>query len=280
MPRHQMFFLPESRFCIIAGNGELPYIVASAIKSAGHYVSLLLLEEDAHQGLYDEFATERVAYGQIDVALQFLKQQKIEYLIFAGGLKKPDLKSIRVDVKGGMLLARLLKAKLFGDDHLLRIVAEFFEEHGLQVVSPSDILDNIRFEYSDIGTISKESKKEIKLGIKAAKMLGSLDIGQAVIVEDNCVIAVEGIEGTDQLIARSATLRRSRSRSGILVKVIKDNQDRRLDVPCIGPNTIMQLASYNYSGIAIEKDKVILIDPDQIFALAKKHNLFIHFVVC
>lgn len=279
MSGHQMFFLPESRFCIIAGNGQLPRVIASAIKAAGHEVSLLLLKQDAQKDLYKEFEAETIAYGQVDTALKFLKRNKIEYLIFAGGLDKPDLKSIKVDIKGGILLARLLKAKLFGDDHLLRIISNFFEEHGLKVISPTDVVENLISSYPDIGNINNDAKKDISLGVKATKLLGSLDIGQAAIVENGCIISVEGIEGTDQLISRSASLRRTHGQSGILVKAMKDNQDKRLDIPCIGPDTIKQLASYNYAGIATERNKVIILESDEVFRLIQKHKMFLHFFV-
>lgn len=279
MPLHQMFFLPESRFCIIAGNGQLPQVIASAIKAAGHKVSLLLLKQDAKQDLYKEFDTETIAYGQVDTALKFLKCHKTEYLIFAGGLEKPDLKSIKVDIKGGILLARLLKAKLFGDDHLLRIIAEFFEEQGLKVISPTDVVENLTLSYEDIGTITNDIKQDISLGVKASKLLGSLDIGQAAIVENGCVIAVEGIEGTDQLIERSAQLRRKHGQSAVLVKSMKDNQDKRLDIPCIGPETIKQLAAHNYQGLAVERNKVIILESDEVFALVRTHRMFLHFFV-
>lgn len=275
----QVFFLPESRFAIIAGRGELPRTLAATIKAAGHHVVLILISGEADQNSYADYDKITVSFGQVEQVLNFLRTQQIEYLLFAGGAHKPDLKSIKVDLKGGILLARLLKAKILGDDHLLRIVAKYFEEHNFKVLSPLDILENINTAYRSVGFPSKNDLKDIEIGIKAAKTIGNLDIGQAVIVENGCVIAVEAIEGTDQLIERTASFKRSPDKSAILVKVIKDNQDTRLDIPCVGPTTIEMLAKYNYAGLALEKDKVIIIDQEQFFLSAEQNGIFVHFFV-
>ena len=115
---------------------------------------------------------------------------------------------------------------------------------------------------------------DIELGVKVSKHLAPLDIGQAVIVEDGYIIGIEAAEGTDNLIKRCANLRK-KPHGGVLVKIIKYTQDIRLDLPTIGPETISNLASYSYNGIAIQKDNVIIIERELTAAIANKHHLFI-----
>jgi hypothetical protein len=123
-------------------------------------------------------------------------------------------------------------------------------------------------------TPSKQDLIDIELGKKVLKSLGSLDVGQAAVVSEGYVLGIEAAEGTDNLIKRCASLRKE-NKGGVLIKMLKPNQDSRLDIPTIGPNTIQNLAIYGYSGIAIEQNGVIIVSKKEVAEIANKHKLFI-----
>ena len=111
-------------------------------------------------------------------------------------------------------------------------------------------------------------------GFDVAKILGQADVGQAVIVQHGLVLAVEGIEGTAALIRRSATLKR-KGGGGVLIKVAKPQQDRRVDLPTIGPDTIQALYDAGFKGVAVEAGSALIAGMDQVISLANKLGIFV-----
>ena len=154
-----------------------------------------------------------------------------------------------------------------GDDQLLRIVAEYIEGQGFDVVSPIDYTNQIPIKTKRVP--SKREKEDIEIGLQAAQKLGEMDIGQAVIVDHGVVIGVEAIEGTDALIKRCAGSRKS----GILVKCLKPTQDPRLDTPVIGVETIRGVHDAGFAGVAVSG--VIVLNPREVVAEADRLGVFV-----
>jgi DUF1009 family protein len=261
---------------IIAGRGALPILLSKQAYQANCTPFIALLEGFADKEDFDAFLSSNFKLGEVKKIVEFFAQNGVKDLVFAGKIDRPKWSSLYVDSLGGKLLARIFKNKLLGDDTAMQIVAGFVEELGFKILSPLEILKN--YDMSNVLTTLQPSKldlQDIEIGIKASKIIGGLDIGQAVIVERGLILGVEGVEGTDNLIQRCGSLKKHDKPSGVLVKTLKPQQSIKLDPPTIGTDTIINLAEAGFQGLSIEKNKVIILNPEQVVSLANQLNIFI-----
>ena len=180
------------------------------------------------------------------------------------------------------MLPTILSGFRGGDDHLLSKLERVFARYGFQVIAAHDVAPEILIGDGEM-TRRKPSagdRADIARGLALLQAIGPFDVGQAAVVVDRHVLAVEGIEGTDAMLARVAELRR-RGRvntavgAGVLVKAPKPNQDRRFDLPAIGPNTINAVRDAGLGGIAVMAGEAIVAEPQQMVLDADKANLFV-----
>jgi hypothetical protein len=169
-----------------------------------------------------------------------------------------------------------------GDDHLISGVASIFEDHGFRVVAPHEVAPEILVPEGPVGsrTPSEQDKADIARALALLAATGPFDMGQAAIVAGNLVLAVEAAEGTDAMLARIAELR-ARGRiatpagSGVLVKAPKSQQDRRFDLPAIGPRTVEEAARAGLAGIAVVAGGAIIAEPAAVAVAADKAKIFV-----
>lgn len=264
---------------IIAGSGDLPVEIASIYSSKKGKCCIAALNGEANLALISHYLYKPFAIGEVGKIINYFSENQVQNVILIGGIKRPDFGSIKVDFTGSVLLARILKNKLLGDDKALRIIADFLEEKGFKVISPQKVLelnkDNTPFLSNK--KPNKQDKIDIDIGIKLIKSLSKMDVGQSVIVADSYILGIEAAEGTDNLIRRCQLLRK-KIQGGILVKMIKTTQDTRLDIPTIGPDTIYFLYKHGYNGLAIEKNNVFIVNPKEVKQLLDKYEMFIVFI--
>ncbi|MGI4776371.1 MAG: LpxI family protein [Janthinobacterium lividum] len=262
---------------IVAGGGSLPGNLAKIYSNLGGKCYLAAIDEssiDLTQGLFNKYESFKI--GEVKKLISYFKNLNVTNIVFAGNIKRPNIASIKFDLYGAILIVKILKQKLAGDDKILRIVAEFFESKGFKILAAHEILALAQTSYQ-LATTTDPTHQDIvdtEIGLRVARSIGLLDIGQAVIVEDGYVLGIEAAEGTDQLIDRCAKLRK-KCKGGVLIKIMKPNQDVRLDIPTIGERTIEKLAALGYNGVAIEASNVIIINPEGTFSLANKLQIFI-----
>lgn len=261
---------------IIAGNGNLPdEIVKLYTNNNGKcVVAYIGGEEKAWSVTHENFAI-----GSVGSILKYFKEQAVEEIIIIGGIIRPNLKTLKVDLVGSLLLAKIMKMKLLGDDNILRVIANYIEDKGFKVISAQHILKSGDYEKKIITKAKpkKQDLNDIKQGIQVLQSLGTMDVGQSVIAYNGYIIGIEAAEGTDNLIIRCAFLRKA-SKGGVLVKMHKADQDIRLDTPAIGPDTIINLAKNGFNGLAVEKSKVLIAQPELTLELLDKNGLFLAFI--
>ena len=264
---------------IIAGEGLLPSEIASLHQKLGRKVFIAALEGEADIFPITSYLYKQFPIGSVGALLEYFVENNVKEIIIIGGMKRPDLKSIKVDIVGSLLIAKILKEKFLGDDTVLKIISNFIESKGFKVISPKKLLELSNYDefYKTNSTPSKQDKIDIELGIKTLKALSALDIGQSVIASDGYVLGIEAAEGTDNLIRRCELLRKN-DKGGVLVKIAKSSQDMRLDLPTIGPDTIFCLAKHGYNGLAVEKSGIIIIKPKEVISLLNKSDLFISYI--
>ena len=197
-------------------------------------------------------------------------------MVMAGSLKRPSLRSLKMDAAGVKWIAKIGR-KAFGDDGLLSGIITLLETEGFRVLGPQDILQHI---LAPSGTIGKydptdEELEDIQKGISILKALAPFDIGQGVILENGVVMAMEAIEGTDAMLDRTHAYKREKS-AGVLVKMCKPQQEKRIDLPTIGPHTVKKAATIGLRGIAVQAGASNIIDLETVKKLADQKGLFIY----
>lgn len=261
---------------IIAGSGRLPLQLIEACQSTGRDFFVLALQNYADLNALKNVPHAVVRLGAVGEAISHLRRAGATELVLAGRVQRPSFGSLRPDLLGTKLLARMGAAFLSGDDAVLRSVITFLEEEGFKVVGSNHVLHELVTPLGQLGKMAADERaqSDIALGLKVALTLGELDIGQAVIVENGYVLGVEAAEGTDALIGRCGPLKRD-AKGGVLIKVCKPGQEERVDLPTIGPDTIEKVAQCGFSGIAVQASASIILDRQTVISKADALGLFI-----
>lgn len=260
---------------IIAGGGDLPARLIDAARAAGREVHVLAIQKQADLTLGDDIPHDWVRLGAGGKVLELLRRAGVREVVFAGRIKRPSLGALMPDARAARFLARL-PGKALGDDGLLRAVVNEFEAEGFRVVGADEVLRALVMTEGRLGRHAPDAAAwaDIRHGIKIARAIGALDIGQAVVVQQGVVLGVEAAEGTDALIARCAGLRRE-GPAGVLVKAMKPGQERRVDLPAVGPETVARAAAAGLRGIAAEAGQALIVDRAAVIAEADRLGLFL-----
>jgi DUF1009 family protein len=269
--------LKSEKIALIAGDGNLPKLIIDELNKQKIDFIILIPGNNLYEKTLANTKCFPIKPGKVKQILNILNHEKVTSIIFAGHIKRPGLLSLNFDSVGLSLLAKITACKIQGDNSVLSVISKFLEEQGFKVIAPNIILPSLLAPTGILGKIQpdEDDLKDIKLGQKVLSTLSDMDIGQAVIVENNYVLGIEAAEGTDNLIIRCKELKRENMRKGVLIKMKKTNQDARLDLPTIGPITIENVFKSNLKGIAITAQKSIIINLAEVVRLADKYGIFI-----
>ena len=264
---------------IIAGGGELPRVLIEACQETGRPYFVLALEdtaEEATKTLAGEAHYATIRFGAIGKALDLARKHHVSDLVMAGRVTRPRIATLRPDLKGAKLLARIGAQLLSGDNELLSSVVSFLEEEGFRVTGAEEIVSDLITPEGMIGSIypDKRAQSDIETGARIARAIGALDIGQSVIVQNGLILGVEAIEGTDGLIARCTGLK-VEDKGGVLVKVKKPQQEKRVDLPTIGVTTIEHLAACGFAGVAVEAGASLILNRREVARRADALGVFV-----
>lgn len=262
---------------IIAGRGELPRTLIHACEASGREYFVLAVEDTADEetvaATNDNYAWIRL--GAIGKAIDLLRKNHVEELVLAGYVSKPRISTLRPDLKGTKLLARIGSQLLVGDNELLSTIVQFLEEEGFKVCGAEEVVKDLVAPEGLIGSLmpDKRAQADIAFGAKIARAIGELDIGQACVVHNLKVLGVEAVEGTDALISRVSHLKEGHG--GVLVKVKKPQQERRVDLPTIGLETVQRAAEAGLAGIAIEAGASLIVNRREVARAADAAGIFV-----
>ncbi|MBP7254044.1 MAG: UDP-2,3-diacylglucosamine diphosphatase LpxI [Alphaproteobacteria bacterium] len=260
---------------ILAGGGSAPQRVLEMVLQAGRSFTLIGLEGQADPSLGDGLPCHWLPLGAGARLVELLRNEAVEEVVFIGRVRRPSLFELRPD---GYTMQKLLKIgfNMLGDDGLLRGVEKIFADEGFRVVGVQDIFTQFLTPAGQLGAVapSAQDKADMQRAAQIARQLGSADVGQAVIVQQGLVLGLEAIEGTDALIARAGGLKRAGG-GGVLVKMCKPQQDRRLDLPTIGLATMQAVQAAGLAGIAAEAGNSLFFDREAALAAADAAGLFV-----
>jgi DUF1009 family protein len=265
---------------ILAGGGPLPGRVAAAAAAAGRKVFIIGLEGFAEAAVIAPWPHVFLRMGAARRILDALRENACQDLVLIGPVRRPSFLDLRPDAEGLKILGRIGRAAFSGDNGLLSAVIRVLGEEGFRVLGMHEIL---REALGPRGLISRvgpdaNAMADIARGREVARVLGLADVGQGCVVSAGVVIAVEATEGTDAMLSRCGALLDALDMvkpTGVLVKSVKPGQDRRADLPTIGPNTISHVAAAGLAGIAYDAGGTILTERDACIARADELALFL-----
>jgi UDP-2,3-diacylglucosamine hydrolase len=261
---------------IVAGNGGLPRRLIESCRAVGREVFVLALEGEADPQLLADAPHAWCRIGAAATGFDLLRAHGVSELVLAGGVKRPSLASLRPDWRAARFFARI-GLRALGDDGLLSAVIKEIEREGFRVIASDELLDRaVMMPDGPIGARlpDEAARADIEHGLRIARAIGALDIGQSVVVQQGMVLGVEAIEGTDALLRRCAALQRP-GPGAVLVKAEKPGQERRVDRPVIGPQTVAVATEAGLRGIAAEAGTVLVLDRDEVARAADAAGLFV-----
>ncbi len=256
---------------LIAGNGRFPFLVLEAARAAGHQVTIIALKEEAFPELESEAARppaatlHRVSLGQLGTWTKLLTSAGVTHAVMAGQVKHTRLFADIVPDMTAIGLMMRLKAK--NTDAIIAAVADHLRDNGVELVDSTALLAPLlaRDGVLTARAPSEGERADLEFGYRIADVVAGLDIGQTIAVKSKAVVAVEAMEGTDQVIQRAGQLA---GPGTCVVKVAKPNQDMRFDVPVVGVATIRAMAAAGATVLSVDAGKTLMIDGDAIVAAA------------
>ena len=263
------------RIGLIAGNGKFPFLVLDAAKSLGHDVTVVAIEDETYPEM--EVAATRgrpadfhwVSLGQVGRCISILKDAGITQALMAGQVKHNKVFSVVPDLTAFSVLRR---AAAKNTDAVISAVADVLQDNGIELVDSTTFLEPL---LAQDGILTMRSptvaeQQDLQFGYAIADAIAGLDIGQTVVVKDRAVVAVESMEGTDEVIARAARL----AGPGVsVIKVAKPSQDMRFDVPVIGVPTIDALRDARAAVLSVDAGRTLVLDGDQVFDAANEADI-------
>lgn len=261
---------------IVAGRGGLPARVAEQAREQGRQVFVLALTGQADPAMVSRYPHAWVRLADGTAALKHLRHAGVEELVFAGAVKRPSLLSLRPDRRAATFLAKV-GWRAMGDDSLLSAIVAEFEAEGFRVIGADQVWGDGRMPPGALTKARPDSAawRDIRRGVEVVQALGAVDVGQGCVVQQGIVLAVEAVEGTDAMLARAADLRRD-GPGGVLIKLAKPEQERRIDLPTIGPETIALAAKAGLRGLAVEAGGALALDRAALIAAADAAGLFVY----
>ncbi len=268
-----------SKLGIIAGEGKFPILIAKEAQTKGLEVFVICVKGNAKEEDFAPYAKKSVTLkiGQLSKALNFLKENAVTKAVMAGRVEHFNIFNLIPDFRTAKVLATLkdMRAK-----SILEAAINEFKKEGIEIQSSAMFLEKF-IPPKSILTKRKpteEEEKNIELGQKISKTLATLDVGLTSVICDKAVVAVEGMEGTDNCILRAGQIvaqNPGKNKFLVVVKVARPKQDDRYDLPIIGKGTIKSMIEAKANVLAVEAGKTIILDIDEVCALADKNDISI-----
>jgi DUF1009 family protein len=267
---------------LICGAGTVPFAVAEAVTRRGRPVVLFPLRGWADAAAVEAYPHHWIALGQFGRFCRLARTEHCRDLVLVGGLVRPSLTQLRLDWGTLRQMPLIIRSFRGGDDHLLSGMGRMFEGAGFRLVGAHEAAPDITAPAGALGRVAPAAAMadEIARGFALLDAMSTFDVGQAAVVSGRRVLAVEAAEGTDAMLDRVAAMRengriRLPAGAGVLVKAPKRRQDRRFDLPSIGPDTVMRAAKAGLAGLAVVAGATIIAEPQRLVEEADRAGLFV-----
>ncbi|HOK80808.1 MAG TPA: UDP-2,3-diacylglucosamine diphosphatase LpxI [bacterium] len=255
------------RIGLFASKKDFSFIAFEQLQAMGYRPLVFSFIEKSFPEYPDEIVLE---FGDIETFVSVLRENGIKKMVFAGKIEASDLFTKKISISGAKLLSA---TDSLSPENILKKLCEFLTSQDIEVLPLTEVFKNYLVEEKIYTNVKPDCVqwKDILKGWDTAKSIAEMGIGQALAIKNGMIIAVEGIEGTDRMIARAGQF----CKDFVVVKVIKSDQDNRFDLPTIGPETMRILVNSGGKVIALEAAKTIMIKQDQVVQIANQHDLVI-----
>lgn len=258
---------------LVAGGNNLPILVKNYANTKSINLFIAGIKGSVNNTLNNNIKNKNYKefyLTEISKVINFFKTNNVNQVIIVGDIYKAKFKLTFSFIK---LIFKLLFIKKKYDG-ILRLIIKEFEKQNIKIIGIDTLLPSliIKEEILTNKKPTKHEKSDIIYGFQQAKNFTNSDKGQAIIVKNKNIVAKENFKGTDNLIKSSI---RKNIKDAILIKVLKKNQDTRVDIPVIGVNTILNAKDANLSGIVCEANTTIIDNKDEVIKLANQYNIFI-----
>jgi UDP-2,3-diacylglucosamine hydrolase len=263
---------------LIAGNGRFPFLVLDAARAMGHDVTIIAAKEEAFADLDDAAAKARsrihwISLGQLGTCITLMKDAGVTHAVMAGQVKHTKIFAGGI-VPDSTFLSVLAKLPFRNTDGIIGAVASVLKNKGIELIDSTALLKPM---LASPGVMtrrppSEDEQKDFEFGYHMADAIAGLDIGQTVAVKHRAVVAVEAMEGTDEVIGRAGHLAGTGVR---IVKVAKPNQDMRFDVPVVGLATIQAMRDAGASALSLDAGRTLMFERDVMLASADEAGITI-----
>lgn len=259
----------------------MPVALARHCRSTGRPVFVVRLKGFADPSLA-QFDGIDLGLASLGAAIEALRAADCQSVCLAGIVARPDWRDLKPDRRGLAALPGALSAARRGDDGLLSFLILEFEREGFAAEGAHEVMSALLLAEGPLGRHkpARKHKGDIDKALEAARAVGALDAGQGAVVCEGLILALEAQEGTDAMLARVAALPEgvrgtARQRRGVLAKACKPRQERRVDLPTLGPTTIRRAAEAGLAGIAAESGSTLVLERELVRSLADKLGLFV-----
>jgi DUF1009 family protein len=260
----------------------VPAAVAEAVAARGRRVVLFGITGWADRAALERYTHYWVRLGQFGRFLRLARAEGCHDVVLIGSLLRPSLWQLRFDWRALRELPRVLRAFRGGDDHLLSGMARLLEDNGFHLLGAQDVAPEILMPSGILGRTmpDAQAQADIARGLALLAATSPFDVGQAAIVANGHVVALEAAEGTDLMLERVVTLRQEgriqlAPDTGVLIKAPKTQQDLRFDLPALGPKTVEGAAQAKLAGIAVVAGATVVAEIERVRAAADANNLFV-----
>lgn len=263
---------------LIAGNGRFPFLVLDAARAQGHDVTIVAAKEETFPELNDAAsrhgsAIHWISLGQLGTCISVMKDAGVTHAVMAGQVKHTRI------FAGGIIpdltfMSVLSKLRSKNTDGVIGAVAQVLHDRGIELIDSTSLLQPL---LAKPGVLTRraptsEEQEDFEFGYRMADSIAALDIGQTIAVKHKAVVAVEAMEGTDEVMTRAGRLAGA---GAVVIKVAKPNQDMRFDVPVIGVSTIEAMRAAGVTALSIDASRTLVIDGDAVFAAADEAGIAI-----
>ena len=259
-------------FGLIFGETDLPHKILKVLKKKGiKYTIIDLTKKNVFKKNINSYS---FSIGQFGKIINKIKEKKCKKVLFAGKVKKPNFSKLKLDLKGIYYISRIIKSSKVGDAAVLKEIIKILKKEGIKTINSLIFNPELSLK-KGIYTKNKPNKNDnidIKKALYTLNKISKYNFTQGVVVRNNVVVAIEGRNGTEEMLKKC---KKENLSTGVLVKFPKKKQDLRIDLPTIGFKTLTQCKQSNIKGIVLKSSKHVFLDKEKCITFANKNKMFI-----
>ena len=263
---------------LIFGDTDFPTEILKKIKKKK--LKYVIIDLSKSKKFKKDINSHNISIGQFGRIIEVLKKNKCKKVLFAGKIYKPKFSSIKLDFKGFYYIPRIIKAAKLGDAAILKEIIKILNHERIKVISSTSFNPELNLSkgyYTKLKP-NKNDLKDVKKGINSLNKLNAHNHVQGLIVRDNKIIGKESFKGTKKMIQSIKSIKKTKNKTGILIKFPKKKQDLRIDLPTIGIDTFKDCKRAGLKGIVLKSKENVILNKNQCMSFANKNNMFLKII--